>query len=195
MNNLIPRRGKSLFTEQRQRRKHNSTNKVRIWLCASSFVYYISCKDRTKLRSGSFYLKRMSTLKFRTSHATRCILMRKKKTLELLGLLLSLSGCCLFAKSRALPALVCFLPLPFKIITLMWTQNYILPSLNMAVISDSCCYWIRVWVRAGWRDWGWVEIREPGSWLQHSEMWYAMAVHGYWVQDRSDNSVEKVKSN
>lgn len=33
------------------------------------------------------------------------------------------------------------------------------------------------------------------SLLQHSEMRYVMAAHGYWVQDRSDNCVEKVKSN
>lgn len=42
--------------------------------------------------------------------------------------------------------------------------------------------------------WGWVEIRGLApSLLQHGEMRYAMAARGYWVQDGSDNAVEKSK--
>ena len=126
------------FAGQLFRGKLQHIYKVRIWLCALSFVYF-------KFHSN---FKRMSTLKFKTGHAKRCIFIRNTPW----------SFCCYLyqdvasAKCRALPGMVCFLPLPFKIITLMWTQNYILPSLNMAVISDSCCYWIRVWVHEGWRD-------------------------------------------
>lgn len=63
-----------------------------------------------------------------------------------LGLLLSPSGCCLCLQPSV------FFPLPFNVITLMWTQNYILSSLNMAVISGSRCYRIGVWVHTGLRD-------------------------------------------
>lgn len=81
----------------------------------------------------------MSTLKFKTSHATKCILMRERN-LEASGFVVIFIRMLPPAKCIALSGTACFLPLPFKIITLMWAQNYILSSLNMAVISDSHCY-------------------------------------------------------